>query len=89
MQRPESPDFWKLSRILIDQDQVRDNETMTIEDQVSIVIDMKTLTYVAEQRAMRISGPHSTARFQCAAAWMDAFMAGAAYQALKDRENQT
>lgn len=83
--RPDHEDFWLLSQVVIDNDTVADNETMPFEDRIGQVIDPESLTYMARQRALRVTGPFATTRDQAkfAAIYMDAFMAGATFQAEK------
>lgn len=83
MNRPDHPDFWLLSRLIIDQDNVAEGATPP-EDQFGRVVDPESITYMAHQRALRAAGMlglpavHTSALM---AVWLDAFMLGAAYQA--------
>jgi hypothetical protein len=87
--RPDEPDFWLLSRLIIDQDARAENDTIPFEDRIAEVVSPKSLTYMASQRALRaqelLKGRGRTdAHTGLTALWVDAFMAGAAYQAAKN-----
>lgn len=85
-ERPNHPDFWVLSRIIIDQDK-RAEGPMPLEDMVAQVADVRSVSYMASQRALRAAGPIVATRYAHArlqAVWMDAFLAGATFQAEKD-----
>jgi hypothetical protein len=86
--RPEHPDFWMLSEIVISQDAAVDNKAITFEEVVNKVVDVHSLAYMAQQRAMRISGPYAPVSEQSkiAAVYMDAFLTGAAFQAKKNEQ---
>lgn len=84
--RPNHPDFWLISQVLIDTDAQMDNNTSPFEDTVGRVVDPKTLLYVAQQRGIRSGIQNPGVRMKLEAAWMDAFMAGAQFQALKIRK---
>lgn len=81
-----------MSRILIDQDKVTESggEAAFI-DLVDRMIDRRTLVYVAQQRALRVRDSlyanDPISRLTAGAGiWMDAFMAGVAFQAAKAKE---
>lgn len=84
--RPDHPDFWLLSEIVIDQDTASFNETILFDDMVGQIVDTKSLAYLADQRALRILGPAATnrERAKIAAVFMDAFMVGAKFQTKKN-----
>lgn len=88
--RPTEPEFDRISRILIDQDNIvgpdvdpalRDIAFMAYTNDI---IPIKVLMYVATQRALRVlmqvadEDPNPVA--QIGAAWVDAFMAGVQYE---------
>lgn len=95
-QRPsDDPNFWRLSSIVLQmdarmRDALNDDERnavwLDVLKDVGIAID--TISYMALQRAMRVIGVtdrESLARnsdlvSQIAAAWCDAFVAGANYE---------
>lgn len=83
--RPDHPDFWLLAEVVTNQDNKSENVS-TKEEQLGQVADPDSLLYVAQQRALRALGPKaSTGQLaRMAAVWLDAFMAGAAFQAKKD-----
>lgn len=86
--RPEHDDFWLLSQIIIDNDNAMETGTVLMEDKLAQVVDPDSVTYMARQRALRVVGPYATTREQAkiAAIWLDAFMAGAAFQAKKNEQ---
>lgn len=87
-ERPNHPDFWVLSRIIIDQDKRAEGHAVPFEEMIARVVDVKSVTYMASQRALRAAGAVVPSRYTLArlqAVWLDAFLAGAAYQAEKDR----
>lgn len=86
MKRPDTPQFWMLSDILIEQDSIAETEGLAAA--VENVIDLETLAYVAQQRAFRSLNIYTEAQAftrqeevaQLAAIWMDAFVTGAKYE---------
>lgn len=83
--RPTHPDFWRLRDIVVGLDIRADNEDDT-DDIIGKVIDFNSLAYMAGQRVLRLV---AATRGQLdadalAALWLDAFIAGAAFQADKD-----
>lgn len=86
--RPDHPDFWLISQTLIDLDAQMDNHTSPFTDTVGRVVDPQSLMYAAQQRALRSGVQNPGVRMKVEAAWMDAFMAGASYQALKQRQQR-
>lgn len=82
MKRPDHPDFWTLSRLVIDQDNVAEGATPA-EDQFGRIVDPESITYMAHQRALRARGMLGLPAVDTSAlmaVWLDAFMLGAAYQ---------
>jgi hypothetical protein len=78
-----------LSRIVIDLDKRAEAPDMPFEDMIAAVVDVRSVMYVASQRALRAAGPVVPSRFTQAklqATWLDGFFAGAKYQAEKDRQ---
>ena len=86
--RPDHPDFWVLSQVIIDQDSRSDNQTIPFGDRIAQVVDPDSLVYMAKQRALRILGPNASRGqlARLASVWLDAFMAGAAYQVEKTKQ---
>jgi len=79
--RPDHDDFWRLSRVLLDMDSRADNG----EDVLAIAseaMDLKSLVYMARQRALRahemLAGADGVQKLS--ASWIDAFLAGVEYQ---------
>lgn len=88
--RPTHPDFWVLSRIIIDQDNRAEGHAVPFEELISQVVDAQSVIYMASQRAMRArmlltSGPIER---RLTSLWLDAFMAGAAFQKAKDERKK-
>lgn len=93
--RPEHPDFWRLSEVVLSNDapmeeagaNVKDKEAAW-EEQVRKYIDEHSLTYMAVQRAFRAFGITTRGQLieraeevaRYAGVWMDAFCAGAAFE---------
>lgn len=72
--RPNHPDFWKLSSVVLSLDADSDKGYEVV---VGEVIDVDSLTHCAEQRTGRIFGPRNLA--ENVSSWMDGFMAGVRY----------
>jgi hypothetical protein len=85
MKRPDTPQFWMLSDILIEQDSIAETDGLVAA--VGEIIDLETLAYVAQQRAFRALNvytaeqalAHQEEVAKLAAIWMDAFVTGAKY----------
>jgi hypothetical protein len=77
-----------LSEVIIDQDSRADNKTIPFEDRLSQVVDPESLIYMAKQRALRVLGPTASSgqMARIASVWLDAFMAGAAFQTKKAQQ---
>lgn len=54
--RPDHPDFWKLTEIVVQFDRDTKNDHEEYERILASAVDPKTLAYVATQRAMRVVG---------------------------------
>ncbi len=90
--RPNHPDFWRMSEILLGNDGAMDEAPDEMKesiwrDRVASVVDVQSVTYMAVQRALKLSGvnsnpfrqdtPQEVARkAQGAALFIDAFVAG-------------
>jgi hypothetical protein len=85
--RPEHPDFWLLSQVLIDNDAVADSGE-SFEDIMARYIDVESVAYAVNQRALRAVGPMATnaVRAKYGAVWLDGFLAGVRYQHAKHAE---
>ncbi len=86
-QRPDHPDFWKISEIILQLDgaidaAVSDDEKERIwKERTSAVVDIPSVTYMAIQRALRVLGRPSNAadvgrHSSVAALAIDSFIAG-------------
>lgn len=98
--RPDHPDFWLLAEVVQDADAVRDNKTQPFEDQTGAMVDLESLRYMAEQRALRGQTLIQQLRFLrnltrqqqdmltmwVSATWMDGFYTGVRYQVRKERQ---
>ena len=92
--RPNHDDFWLISQTLIDNDTAMDqavDKPAAFNEVVTAIVDMDSVTYAAEQRVLRAFGSSLSTRQRLAATslWMDAFVAGAGYQKLKDEGGQS
>jgi hypothetical protein len=81
--RPDHPDFWKLSDVILQQDGKTEDEDFDLAAWVSEVCDLDVVFYMAMQRGLRMGVPPGVA-FPL---WLDAFMAGAAYAKKKASED--
>jgi len=86
--RPDHPDFWLLSQVLIRQDaQAESGQPVT--DMIARYLDPDSAAYMAGQRALvavrRMARNPGTQRreVQLAAVWLDGLIAGMAVQHLK------
>lgn len=82
--RPDTPDFWRLSRVLRKLDKIVDTSISDAEREAAYEatiaengITADVLSYVAVQRALRLTGGAGSTKL--AAAWVDGFIAGAEY----------
>lgn len=89
--RPDHPDFWRLSEVVLGMDAGFDESAPEEEkermwaERVNAVGDRASILYMASQRVMRVLGPPPTethARHQATyvAMWVDAFVAGAMFE---------
>ena len=86
--RPDNPDFWKMSQIIIDCD--AQAEEQGLEPVLDGYVDKDALVYMANQRAYRALNIQRESDLQdeatresvsiIAAMWMDAFIVGAKYE---------
>jgi hypothetical protein len=72
--RPDHPDFWLISQAVIDNDAQADSRTQSVPDITGRVVDTASVMWL---------------RALVAAAWVDAFIAGARYQAMKNLDMQS
>lgn len=80
-QRPDHPDFWELSAVLIDEDTgVKSSEQFG--EFTARFVDPEVLVYVARQRVLRTplgQGPYMVQATGCSI-WMDGFLAGVQFK---------
>jgi hypothetical protein len=88
-QRPEHPDFWRLSEIVLANDGRMDAAPRREKERVwkettGSVIDVPSITYMATQRAIKLLGPPTPANLAqhsaVAALYIDAFVTGAMFE---------
>ena len=79
--RPNHADFWLLSEVVIDMDNVAKSGKTPFEDQVGRMVDPESLIYMARQRSLRTRAHSHLLEPALASLWLDGFMVGAAYQA--------
>lgn len=81
--RPDHPDFWRLSEIVLQFDAQADWLSVDINDIVKQSIDLPSATYMALQRALRIkqasSGPSGWWSY-LSAAWLEGLVAGIRFE---------
>lgn len=85
--RPDHPDFWLLAEIVQDFDSAADDGTQ-FDRLVKPIVDVESLTYVAEQRVLRmqmainplIAQSPAAQSAKIGGAWIDGFVAGALFQ---------
>jgi hypothetical protein len=83
--RPNHPDFWMMSKAVISLDTASDTG-VSFADTVGD-IDIDSLAYMAQQRALRaatILATPVTRESRIMATWLDGFMVGVKFQKLKD-----
>lgn len=86
--RPEGPEFERLARICREQDELvgpevgPEDKDMAFVNHVTEIIPILTLMYVATNRALMVLSSEEAVDpvGSLAAAWVDAFMAGARYR---------
>lgn len=90
--RPDHPDFWRISEILLANDGAmeaatgQDEKDVEWRRRVESVVDIESATYAGIQRALRLGAAIDPrgylplkARAAIAALWVDAFVTGAMY----------
>jgi hypothetical protein len=78
--RPDHPDFWKLSQIVLRTDGRLEADPDAFRSTVSSVIDLESLTYFARQRVMRLfPGQPERSTIALMSLYMDAFIMGAEF----------
>jgi len=78
--RPDHPDFWKLSEVLLSMDAETDTPGGFEKAVADANVDVASLTYVALQRARRAYlGDDPAVTMAFCAVWLDGFIAGQRY----------
>jgi hypothetical protein len=87
--RPDHPDFWRISEIILANDGRMDAASPAAKEQVwkdttSGVVDVQSVSYTATQRAIRLLGPPTPQNIRqhsaVAALWIDGFITGAHFE---------
>jgi hypothetical protein len=88
--RPNHPDLWRISQVLLHNDAAVDEAAPDDKDDVwksitGTLVDVPTVLFMAEQRVRRAFGPMTSldeipVRARLTALVVDAFIAGAGYQ---------
>jgi hypothetical protein len=77
--RPDHPDFWLMAECVQDVDAAADDGIAM--ERIIGKVDMRSLAYMASQRALRIKIPPGGLTVAAAGAgWIDGFMAGVNFQ---------
>ena len=81
--RPNHPDFWRISEVVLQNDGQATEGDLSREDIVQDTVDLESLTYCAMQRAgmscQKAGLPEALAPV-LGSVWLDAFLAGAKFQ---------
>jgi len=95
--RPDHPDFWQMSQIIIDCDDAA--EYQGLDAAIDGYVDKKSLLYMANQRAYRALNVETEKDLEdpttkhsvgiLAAIWMDAFVVGAKFEKSKENREDT
>lgn len=81
--RPQHPDFWRISEVVLQHDGDAVEAGRSMEEIVKDTVDLESLTYFAMQRAgtyCQAMGLPKDFETLVGSVWMDAFMAGARYE---------
>lgn len=75
--RPDHPDFWKLSNVVLWMDGACEDEGGFKRVMAEAGVDARSLVYMAHQRAMRAyNGTDQATLMALTAVYLDAFLAG-------------
>jgi len=95
--RPDHPDFWRISEIIIDCDDAAEKEGL--DAALDGHVDKESLAYMANQRAYRALNIQTQQDLEdpatkhsigiIAAIWMDAFVVGAKFESKKEKREDT
>lgn len=77
MSEPTTEDYRVLRSVLVE------HVTTTVEERIATVIDPESLFYVAIRAAEQLRGTHPDPLAVLGSAWVDGFMAGAAFADVK------
>lgn len=78
--RPDHPDFWKLSDVVLQHDGLTEDADFDIQAHLATVLDPDSLRYMLAARVKRSHDRSGApALVQAQAAWLDGFMIGVAY----------
>lgn len=85
--RPQHPDFWRLSEIILQMDGDTTEGKQEFEEQIAKNVDVRSATYMAEQRSMfamsqvvtPIMGAYEIQTL-LAVMWLEGFLSGARFQ---------
>lgn len=80
--RPDHPDFWRLSKAVIANDDAADQGVPIEKIMTDLGIDPKSVQYMAEQRMLRALGHNFVspqAKVLLMGLWIDAFVAGVGF----------
>lgn len=82
--RPQHPDFWRISQVVLELDGNASEGNMSVSEIVADLVDEKSLIYMTEQRALwaKQNLPGLTLAYGPAlgAIWATAFTAGIRFQ---------
>ena len=93
-QRPDHPDFWKLSNLILKYDgRMQEGEPgktieQLFEESISEIVDLDSVSYMAFQRALRVVGIENPIQLiqskellvAIAAAWLEGFVIGNGFE---------
>lgn len=93
--RPDHPDFWRLSELVLQMDGRAIEDPARAQKMVADIIDPHTLAYMATQRAMLLLGvqtqqqaaPRRTEIMRLASVYYESFILGARYQARYNKKD--
>ena len=89
--RPDNPDFWRLSELVLQLDGQASEGGNRIDEIVATVVDPRSLAYVAMHRAMRVLGIstrreltiHMAEAARLATVYHEGFVIGCRFEAKK------
>lgn len=84
--RPQHPDFWKLSEIILQLDGMKESSGATVADEISKEVDRDSFLYMLQNRSMmaaELFGLPPEASLTLAAVWMEGFIVGSRFSKRK------